>query len=330
MTGASAPGATAPGAELPGPGARFAAAFGVGLAAALGLAVSPAAVAAQTGASPAAAEPACAEVDVPLDVSIGGTPVAPLAVGGRRGAFLIDTGATASAVDAGTWGVAAGTALELGGPFCNAAHVFVAQDMSAFRAPPGGQQGRIGTDLLRGATVVLETGGGRPTMTVRWGSFVPAAGAGTIEIGARPAAGAGNGVPVIGLAIGPAAFPAQLDTGFDDGVDPGIVQGNPALLAALEAAGVAMRPVAPGRTRGCSGVRPYPRWRVEAADVAVIASDGRRAAAFPPPLVEIKDDDACGGIAAAAAPFAQIGASWLGRFGATVLDGPGGTVWMRR
>ena len=202
--------------------------------------------------------------------------------------------------------------------------------MAAFRAPPGGQQGRIGTDLLSRATVVLETGGGRPTMTVRAGPFDPtAAGAGLIEIGVG-ADGAGNGVPVVGLAVGPAVVAAQLDTGFDDSVDPGIVQGNPALLAALGAAGVAMRPVAPGRTRGCSGVRPYPRWQVEAAELAVIARDGRRVAAFPPPLIEIKDDDACGGIAADPAPFAQIGASWLGRFGATVLDGPGGTVWMRR
>ena len=107
------------------------------------------------------------------------------------------------------------------------------------------------------------------------------------------------------------------------------MQGNPAFLAALGDAGVAMRPAASGRTRGCSGVRPYPRWQVEGAELAVIARDGRRVAVFPPPLVEIKDDAACGGIAADPAPFAQIGASWLRRFGATVIDGPGGRLWIR-
>ena len=135
---------------------------------------------------------------------------------------------------------------------------------------------------------------------------------------------------MIGLAIGPVAVPAQLDTGFDDARDPGVVQGNAALLAALRGQGVAMHPAPAGSTFGCAGTRHYPRWRIDSAALAVIAADGTPATTYPPPLLEIKDDVSCGGIAAFSAPFAQIGASWLSRWRTTILDGPGGRVWLLR
>ncbi|MGO9422922.1 hypothetical protein [Roseiarcus sp.] len=287
-----------------------------------------------------AAQPSCGNVRLPLDVSIGGTPVATLDVGGRRGAFLIDTGATLSAVDAKSYGLVPGSRVDRKVPFCSPARIaFRAEDMGAYRAPAGKQRGRIGTDLLGSLAVVFSYGESPPSMTVRTDSPNPASltATGLVEVGwrgrTRPApreTPASNGVPVIALAIGPVMVPAQLDTGFDDVDDPGILQGNAALLTALRDRGVAMRPAPSAGTLGCAGVRAYPRWRIEAAGLAVIAADGTRAATYPPPLIEIKDDVGCVGIAASAEPFAQIGASWLGRWRTTILDGSGGEVWIPR
>lgn len=290
------------------------------------------------GAAPA---PACGEVRFPLDVSIGGTPVASLAVGGRSGWFLIDSGASYSALDATRYNVARGDHVELESPLCGPASVvFSAEDMRSFAAPQGGQSGRIGTDILAQLAVAFSYDGASSTMTVRSARFDPATltAAGFAEIDLPGFYGAttrrrptdSNDVPVVGLAIGPVTFAAQLDTGFDDARDPWIVQGNEALLTLLRDRGVAMEPALEGDTRGCSGVRPYPRWRIESATVEVIAADGAPAGSYPPPLLEIKNDVACGGIAAFAEPFAQIGASWLGRWRTTILDGPGGAVWMLR
>ena len=282
-------------------------------------------------------QPACPDVRIPLDVSIGGTPVGWLKVGGASGWFLIDSGSTASAVDATSYGAAKGATIELSAPFCGSATaLFRAWDMRSYQAPAGGQRGRIGTDILARLAVTFSYGHPAPAMTVHAGRLEPAAlaAAGFVEVGRPGYYGATakslTDVPVIGLAIGPVTVPAQLDTGFDDDRDPGIVQGNAALLAALRARGVVLHPAPARSTHGCDGVRPYPRWRIETAALAVLAADGTRAKTYPSPLLEIKDDVACGGIAAFSEPFAQIGASWLGRWRTTILDGPGGTVWLLR
>lgn len=311
-----------------------------GTAAALGLAAWVLSSPADADAFNTAAR-ACPDVRIPLDVSIGFTPVASLTVGGARGWFLINSGSTSSAVDATSYGIAEGATAELGYALCGPAMaVFRAWDMRSYRAPEGGQRGRIGTDILAGLAVTFSYGDPSPAMTVQAGRLDPAvlAAAGYTEVGrpgyygakARDRFPGSTDVPVIGLAIGPVAAPAQLDTGFDDDRDPGIVQGNAALLAALRAHGVAMHPVPARSTRGCDGPRPYPRWQVDSAALSVIATDGAPAKTYPPPLLEIKDDVSCGGIAAFSEPFAQIGASWLGRWRTTILDGPGGRVWLLR
>ncbi len=225
-------------------------------------------------AGPDAAARSCPDARIPLNTSVGGTPIASLTVGGRSGWFLIDSGASLSAVDAYAYGLAAGAAVELSPPFCAPRKsVFRAEDMGSFAAPAGGQRGRIGTDILAGFAVTFSYAGPAPGMTVHAGSLDPAAltAAGFVEIDRPGYYGAAasdrlpgsTGIPVIGLAIGSVAVPAQLDTGFDDARDPGIVQGNAALMAELRQNGVAMHPVPAGSTLGCAGPRPYPRWRIE-------------------------------------------------------------------
>ena len=292
-------------------------------------------------AGPDAAARSCPDARIPLNTSVGGTPIASLTVGGNSGWFLIDSGASLSAVDAHAYGLAAGAAVELSPPFCDSRKsVFRAEDLGSFAAPAGGQRGRIGTDILAGLAVTFSYADPAPGMTVHAGNLDPAplTAAGFVEIDRPGYYGAvaserlpgSTGVPEVGLAIGSVAVPAQLDTGFDDARDPGIVQGNAALMAELRQNGVAMHPVPAGSTLGCAGLRPYPRWRIDLAGLEVARADGTPAKAYPAPLLEIKDDVACGGIAAFSKPFAQIGASWLGRWRTTILDGAGGRVWMPR
>lgn len=292
-------------------------------------------------AGPDAAARSCPDARIPLNTSVGGTPIASLTVGGNSGWFLINSGASLSAVDAHAYGLAAGAAVELSPPFCDLRKsVFRAEDLGSFAAPAGGQRGRIGTDILAGLAVTFSYADPAPGMTVHAGNLDPAplTAAGFVEIDRPGYYGAvaserlpgSTGVPEVGLAIGSVAVPAQLDTGFDDARDPGIVQGNAALMAELRQNGVAMHPVPAGSTLGCAGLRPYPRWRIDLAGLEVARADGTPAKAYPAPLLEIKDDVACGGIAAFSKPFAQIGASWLGRWRTTILDGAGGRVWMPR
>ena len=281
----------------------------------------------------------CPDLRLPLNVSIGDTPIASLTVGGGTGWFLINSGSTESAIDATSYGAAEGATIELNVALCGSATAaFRAWDMQSYRAPAGGQRGRIGTDILAELTLTFSYDD-QPLLTVHAGSLDPKAlsSAGLTEIGRPGFYGANVGdrlpesanVPVVGLAIGPIRVPAQLDTGFDDDRDPGIVQGNAALLVALREQGVAMHAEPARLTHGCDGARPYPRWRIEKAALSVLSADGAPAKTYPSPLLEIKDDVSCGGIAAFSAPFAQIGASWLRRWRTTILDGPGGALWAR-
>lgn len=271
----------------------------------------------------------CLDERVPLDLSVGGTPFAALDVGGQRGLFLIDTGATRSAVDARRYRLAPGADAVLDARLCGAAPAtFRAEEMSEYRAPPGGQAGRIGMDMLGPLRLEIAAGGPSPSLTLSSTPFDrnALAAAGFVEIDRARDAGAVT--PTVGLAIGAVTFPAQLDTGFNDSVTPGVVQGNAALLGALREAGVAMAPAPGAATFGCSGLRTYPRWRIETAELALIGTNGARVAAYSLPLIEVKDDAACGGIAASSTPFAQIGASWLGRWRNVAIDGPSGAVWI--
>ena len=283
---------------------------------------------------PAAFTP-CGGVGIPLDISIDATPVASLVVGGRRGNFLIDTGATKSSVDAESYGLAPGDRVELDTDLPELGRVpFVAEDMRAYRAPPGGQHGRIGTDILTRYAVGFLYGAGGAVMTARVGACDAAAlrEAGYAEIGA-PAPGGSerpNNVPVVGLALGPVDAPAQLDTGFAERAEPELMQGNKPLFTALRAAGVSMAAASAGATRGCRGVRMDERWRIDSTWLTVRTAEGGSARTHPPPLLEIKGDVDCGGISGFASPYAQLGASWLGRWGATIVDFPAGTVWIAR
>ena len=82
-------------------------------------------------------------------------------------------------------------------------------------------------------------------------------------------------------------------------------------------------------TVGCSGTYTYERWQIEHEEFSIVTPGGHVVASYPPPLLEVKTDAHCSGISTFAEPFAQIGASWLSRWGKSVFDGLSSAVWIR-
>jgi len=288
--------------------------------------------------------PVCRGVRIPLDISIGGTPVAKLAIDGLKSNFLLDTGATYSAIDALTLRIPAGTHITFSvfSLFKSTSVEFMAEDMSAFRAPAGGQQGRIGTDLLGQARIEFHYEVSPPFAVMGTAFCDPATlrNAGFVEIDLRGYSAANpshiqpkNGipnVPVIGMRIGTTVFPAQVDTGLDDEFQPRVVQANAALIAALRRACLSMHSVQGPPTLGCDRRWINEYWQVDGIPLTMITTDGKPIGVYPPPVLEVKADQTCGGISAFDVPFGQLGASWLLRWGTSVYDGPAGRVWIRR
>ena len=278
-----------------------------------------------------ASAPVCTGTRVTLDTSIGATPVARLTVGGRTGNFLLDTGATGNAVDAATFGATPGTTIPrldfaLPSP---ASAAFNAEDMRGYRAPPGGQIGRIGTSILSKRVVALHYD---PAGAFAIIGETPCDPKGLVAAGvpgsyaARTAdlkPGTPN-VPAVFVRIGSVQVPAQIDTGFADQLDPGLVQINAAMLAALRNSGVKMQRAVGRTTLGCDGSGVNEHWQIDTERLRI----GR--STYKPPLLEVKSDPSCGGIATFPLPWAQLGASWLNVWGITVFDGPGERIWLGR
>jgi hypothetical protein len=295
--------------------------------------------AAAATAAPAATS-MCGGAHIPLDTSVLSKPFAQLWLGGVRGNFLLDTGATASRVAMDRYGAREGTELVLSGftlPLAQGG-TFIAADLRSFAAPPGGQLGTVGTDFLSLQPIEFHYEPPQPFATVgnKGCGRDALLRAGLLAVGmpgyyeadaSRLKPGMPN-VPVIGLRIGTLAFPAQLDTGYGD-FPPGIVQVNAALMRALRAAGISAHPLPSDvATVGCSGTHAYERWQIEQAELSIITTEGSIAVRYPPPVLEVKTDTRCGGISHFTEPFAQLGASWLSRWGNSVLDGASSAVWI--
>src|SRR5438128_2697544 len=98
---------------------------------------------------------ACPGAAVSVDTSVMSSPYVHMRLGNREGYFLVDTGATYSTVDAGTFGLERGAKATLEGssfPTITGG-VFEAVDLSHFEAPGGREAGVIGTDFLSLRTV---------------------------------------------------------------------------------------------------------------------------------------------------------------------------------
>ena len=81
-------------------------------------------------------------------------------------------------------------------------------------------------------------------------------------------------------------------------------------------------------TVGCSGTYTYERSQIEHYELSIVDLGGHAVVSYPPPILEVKADTRCSGISTFAQPFAQIGASWLSRWGKSVFDGLSSAVWI--
>ncbi len=278
---------------------------------------------------------------MPIDTSFLSEPFANLTLDGKRGNFLIDTGATQSQVNGHAYGVPEGSTISLSGFSLPSVQggTFIAADLNSFGIDRGGELGVVGTDFLSLLSIEFHYEQPNPFAVLDWKPCEATTlhRAGFVEIGlpgyygadlSRLKRGTPN-VPVISLRVGEVAFPAQVDSGFGDSSPQGVIQVNAALMRTLRATGMPAHPVpAHVATADCSGTHHYERWQIEQDELSIVTPDGMIVASFPPPLLEIKTDAGCGGISSFYEPFAQIGASWLSRWGRSVFDGKSSSVWV--
>ena len=290
--------------------------------------------------TPAMAETSiCGGTRIPIDTSVLSKPFVNLTLGGDNGNFLLDTGTTRSQVDMRRYGVPEGSKIFLSGfslPLMQDG-LFTASDLRPFSAPVGGSLGTVGTDLLSLGSLEFHYEQPQPFATLgRECDQTVLQNAGFVAVGlpgyygadlSRLKSGMPN-VPVIGLRIGQITFPAQVDTGYGD-LPQGVVQINAALMRILRDTGMPVH-LLPSDvvTVSCSGTYSYERWQIEHDELSIVTVGGHTVSRFPPPLLEVKTDTRCSGISTFTEPFAQIGASWLSRWGMSVFDGLNSAVWI--
>jgi hypothetical protein len=282
----------------------------------------------------------CGGTRIAIDTSVFSKPFANLTLGDDTGNFLLDTGATHSWVDMRRYGVSEGSKIFLSRFSLPSVQggVFIATDLRSFSAPPGEQLGIIGTDFLSLRAIEFHYEPSQPfaavgrkacdAPTLRRAGFVAIGLPGYYEADLSRLKRSMPNVPVIGLRIGGIMFPAQVDTGYGD-LPQGVVQVNAALMRILRATEMPIHSLPSDVvTFGCSGTYAYERWQIEREQLFIVTPAGDILASYPPPLIEVKTDAHCSGISTFAEPFAQIGASWLSRWGKSVFDGLSSTIWI--
>jgi len=305
---------------------------------AVALALSPAEALAQSAVCPGGS--------IPLDVSVAATPHVHMQLGGRDGNFLIDTGASASSVDAAIFGAPLGSKTRIeGSSFPTVAGGdFAVFDWSHAPAPPGGLAGVIGTDFLSLRIAEFHYDAQPPYLAVSSQrctarQFEDAGFASISQEGyfsSDPTRLRPNtlNIPVIFIRLGSVIAPAQIDSGFSEsGSVRGVVQINETLFRDLRNAGVAMTPftAVTFSITDCRGNVSVPAlWRAQAIPLQITAREGEAMFAYDPPLLEVKPTPtSCGGIGTSPEPMAQIGAEYLRRWGTFVLDPFNERLWVK-
>lgn len=275
-----------------------------------------------------------------IPVPGGLSPYIRLEAGGRAGAFLLDTGASASSVSAAVYGERPGGAVQLsglslptfpGGRFLTSAYHIANQ-------PTGGQLGIIGTDFLGLLTAdfTFRPGGGdvvlgapscdRAGLEARGLRAVKQNGFFSSDP-RRVAHGRAN-VPVLYVRIGGVATWAQIDTGYDDAITP-VIDINAALYQRLIASGALLARDGDVPVTACDGPARETTLRVKSGGVRLETDGGDALADVSDVRLVLKPHNTCGGIATMDEPAAQIGMSTLRRLGVVVFDPKAELVWVR-
>lgn len=276
-----------------------------------------------------------------------GSPFLELELGGAKGLFLLDTGANVSGVDeewleeqkatfrpgkASTVGGTTGSVkvesgvfdrLELGtGYFVDA--VLKLQSFSHFRAPAPGrpQVGLLGTDFLNRYQVTVDFVASKATLALRHERQ-------PLPADHEPVAVGYPLHPTVGIRLGGVHLPCRVDTGASTLGERAYLDVNPAAVALLRRAGVALKQVGTMTLAGVSGSTKRP--------LLVLAGDdpedgvGGLVLALGP--VEVSDVTLIvheTGTLAIDAPQTLAGGSILRRTGRFVLDPFDHLMWVPR
>jgi hypothetical protein len=305
----------------------------------------------------AAAQGVCAGAvfDLILDPPHHGyVPFIGLELAGRRGFFMIDTGATLSSANSDIFGEARDEDETLRGfSFPDTAEA--AFFRRRFAPGPFGAEllGIVGSDILMDHRIELHYDAPTPFLVVgarscapepRAAAFVPIDQRGYYSAIPEHAAPDIAHVPTVFLRIGDVAAPAQLDSGFADALAPGSgndglpaggvgeAQVNDAFLDRLQAMGVATAPAGTIRQTNCRLARfEVETLRVTGLPLEITAGiGGPPLFAYRAPVLQRKKNTECGGIGDYAAAFGLIGASYLKNWGTVVIDPWAEQLWIRR
>lgn len=268
--------------------------------------------------------------------TLRGSPYIRLRLGGRRGLFLLDTGANISGVDqawlgaselhrraagfVATQGTTGGylasaarlsTRLELGNGFFDAPR-FLLQDFSRFAQPQAGAQaGLIGTDLLNAYRLVLDYPRRRAALRLRHERrALPGHRATTLRYE--------RSLPTVTLRLDGLDFPCTIDTGSNNRRRAPSLDVNRALVERLASAGVELHErgrIAMAGITGCEHRRVLGLVELELA--------GRR---FPGAELIVHERGPLDG----PEPCALMGAGLLERLGRVVIDPFERLIWIAR
>lgn len=304
---------------------------------------------------PSAARPratVCYGQQKPLTIS-SHMPYVLASVGGASGYFVLDFGTTASTIDPKAFAAATRPA-----PVAGTTNQFDSFDFfgSWGRVTLGVQDhsniagrvrqaGIIGTDFLSLNAFTLDYANGyvyRATQqdlcsdaTLTAAGLQPVSTAGYYSNDISKIKAGFTNIPTVPVRAGSVSAVAQLDPGFDDARYRHSVNINRTFFKALQAAGVALQPLADpptqlgtctGGTETVTGYRPPAGYSFD-----IIGTDGQSVLRATDVVFFLKDTPpeakSCGGIGAWDIPAAQLGASFFSDAGRLVFDPFSSRVW---
>jgi hypothetical protein len=136
-------------------------------------------------------------------------------------------------------------------------------------------------------------------------------------------------VPIVFLRLGAVRVWAQIDTGYDDAIYRHSVDINQALYGRLIKDGMHLRRVSEVTVSTCEGSETRPVYALMDESLIIETDQAQPIVRTPNFYLILKQANGCGGIGAMSEPAAQLGASFLGLFRATVFDPKSKIVWFK-
>jgi hypothetical protein len=264
----------------------------------------------------------------------GASPYVELAADGKSGPFLIDYGATRSALSVtafpGPEGHIRKATISL--PGIEEAFFHLAR-YDLLLQPEGGQFGVVGGDLLSRLSVQLTPAavivGAEPCRAEALIARGLTPVAETSFFGSDPAkVDPGRpDVPVVFVRLGKVRAFAQIDTGYEDLAHGRSVDVNQAFFERLVESGIKLDRVSEVDLWTCEGRERWPVYRARDQILTIENEQGEQIIETGGFHLIVKQVNGCGGIAEMTEPAAQLGASFLELFDTIVFDPKNAIVW---